>query len=108
MRTEQPAEAISGAAHAPPMVGDYDPVMHPITLDSLADFPLAKYHIAVYCECGHTGIINDGVLPASTPLTDLEQRLRCSVCGARGPRVIIAYLGGIGNAAQHHGVSPVW
>ncbi len=81
--------------------------MNPIRLDTLADYPLEKYHITGYCQCGHTGIVNGGQLPGDTRLDGLEQGLRCCACGARHPRVIIAHHGGIGNAAQHHGVGPI-
>ena len=60
----------------------------------LSDFPAAEFTIRLFCDaCGHQANLNRDSVPASTPISDLTQRLQCTNCGSRESSIRIIFTG---------------
>ena len=58
----------------------------------LADFPVGKYQITVYCEaCGHNAELNREHLPDEMMIQILRKRLRCTACSKRNTSIRISW-----------------
>ena len=69
--------------------------------NTLADFPVDRFHIYAYCACGHQARVPVDRLPPDLPVDVLRSRLCCSSCGSHevGIRIVWMAAGGF----QHGG-----
>ena len=58
----------------------------------LADFPLDRFAIHAFCECGYDAQIDLASLPETLTVDVLRARLRCTVCGGREVSIRIGWI----------------